>query len=931
MTSSVLIVDPIFRGSRLFYSWMAYRAFEDAGFKPRILTRTEIRSEGFDAYFDDDSPIDPVVALPQGFWYGKIAEEHVIQIVDAIETRLSESDNALHVHFSGLDELFPHMLDALAEHFTGADGQITFSFVHYDARYLLSEGAGFLKMRAKIQSTLEALPGMRMLLLDDRLERATPAEFADQVLVMPDPAPLTPDSIANIQSAHEKSTLYDQGDARIKVVALGRQSDRKGLLDVIRAARMLSPSNARLYVSGPLESDQERYRTPLTELTPDPIVWRDDYVAEDEVRLTYRDADYVLLPYDKSFEGSSGVFSHAAAFGKPIISTDHGCIGYRIKNYKLGFTYPAGRHEALADILSNLPKPQSDEYRALQHAMAQYEAQHNMAAFSARLVDIVNEAQREARNAPPATGAPVNSSIHGHKANQQVKTMQTTTLQEALEENSTAPEHLDYKQVVLFDTSVSSKNIGDQIIMESIRPLLRMIFPKCIFVNVPTHEYTGTEALKLLEQAEHSFVCGTNLLASHVNDYKQWKLQGTDAFLLRNLTLFGVGWWQYQDAPNAYTQFLYKRILSDTAMHSVRDGYTKKQLAAAGVTNVFNTSCPTTWRLTRRHLERIPREPSDTVVFTFTDYAKNPGADQEIIETLSKKYKNVYCWLQGANDYAYAKTLSVDSVKFIAPTLEAYTEFLEGHECDYVGTRLHGGIRALQAGRRALILAVDNRATEISEDIGLPVIQRNSVEAFKKTLNDGWDIDIHVPYAEIDAWVKQFGHSHDFSMERLIDRLIYKFPDTAAQPVTRKRPTMISISGAFKRPHYAHYQIKCRDPESGGEMAFLVFRTNDAIGINIRPGKEGAPSADLLSGIDFTSDDYGEFLQLRFLNADGSLVPSAELGGNGDKLLGELERYLRPANAGEAVRLTVRPEIDDHEDATGLFLAVAEKFMAQRR
>lgn len=930
MTISALIVDPIFRGSRLFYSWMAFEAFQSAGFEPRILTRREVRSEGFDAYFDDQSPIDPVVDLPEGFWYGKIPEEQIGRIVDAIETRLHDRapDEALHVHFSGLDELFPGMLDALADRFAGSSAPITFSFVHYDARYLLSQGAGFVKMREKIAGALTLLPGARMLILDDRLERATPPEFQDQVLVMPDPAPLTPETIGAVKKAPQVSTLYDKDDARIRVVALGRQSDRKGLPDVIRAARALPQKpGVRLYVSGPLEADQQRYKAPLTELTPDPIVWRDDYVAEEEIRLTYRDADYVLLPYDKSFEGSSGVFSHAAAFGKPIISTDHGCIGYRIKRHKLGFVYPSGQQEKLAEILQTLPKPDSAEYQSLQAAMANYEAGHNMAAFSERLVDTVKTAQQSLKT--NSNHRPTSFASGDQNQPQRAETMPTSTLQEKFEQHSTAPEHLDYKQIMLFDTSVSSKNIGDQIIMDSIRPLLRLIFPKCIFVNVPTHEYTGTEALKLIEQAEHSFVCGTNLLASHVNDYKQWKLQGTDAFLLSNLTLLGVGWWQYQEKPNAYTQFLYRRILSDTAMHSVRDGYTKKQLAAAGVTNVFNTSCPTTWRLTRRHLARIPKEPSDTVVFTFTDYAKNPEADQAIIEALSRKYKHVYCWLQGANDYAYAKTLSVENIKFIAPTLEAYIEFLETYPCDYVGTRLHGGIRALQAGRRALILAVDNRATEISDDIGLPVVQRNAVKTFERTLENGWNIDIHVPYAEIDAWVKQFGHASDFSMERAVDRLIYDFPDEPAEPAMRKRPKIVNISGALKRPHYAHYQIKCRDPESGSELAFIAFRTSDAVGINIRPGKEGAPSADLLSGIKFISDDYGDYLQLRFTN-DGAFIPSSDLGGNDDKLLSELERYLYGANTSGRMRLSIRPDIEDQEDAAQLFFSIAEKFMARR-
>ena len=112
-------------------------------------------------------------------------------------------------------------------------------------------------------------------------------------------------------------------------------------------------------------------------------------------------------------------------------------------------------------------------------------------------------------------------------------------------------------------------------------------------------------------------------------------------------------------------------------------------------------------------------------------------------------------------------------------------------------------------------------------------------------------------------------------------------------------------------------------------MAFIAFRTNDAVGINIRPGKEGAPSADLLSGIKFISDDYGDYLQLRFTN-DGAFIPSSDLGGNDDKLLSELERYLDGANTSGRMRLSIRPDIEDQEDAAQLFFSIAEKFMARR-
>jgi glycosyltransferase involved in cell wall biosynthesis len=931
--TQALIVDPIFRASRLFYSWMAHRAFYSAGMHPRILTRREFRSDDFPMYFDNDADIDPIIDLPEGFWYGKIDNEQVVRLVGEIASRAK--GEVTHVHFSGLDEMFPALLDELVVQFEGTKERITFSMVQYDARYHFNNGVGFVKMRAKISAALQCLPSVKILLLDDRFEAGLLPEFEKQVVVIPDPAPLSPRVIDRIKAGLDPSALYDSAEKKIRVVALGRQSDRKGLPDIIRAARELGDnSKTRIYISGPLEAEQERYRTPLAELTPVPIQWRDAYVSEEEIRRTYRDADYLLLPYDRSFEGSSGVFAYAAAFSKPIIATDHGCIGYRIKRHGLGYVYPAGHHMALARIFNQLSPPQSDEYRTMQGFVSHYESSHNMAVFTERLLRVVADAQmavkeqelsintKSAAEVSPALSAKVGATIPG-----QVK---GATLQSSLEKLSMAPEHLDYKQIMLFDTSVSSRNIGDQIIMESIKPLLRLAFPKSIFVNVPTHEYTGTEALKLIENSEHSFVCGTNLLASHVNDYKQWKLQGTDAFLLSGLTLLGVGWWQYQQPPNAYTQFLYRRILSNTTLHSVRDEYTKKQLASAGITNVLNTCCPTTWWLTPRHLARIPKEKRDIVVFTFTDYAKNHQVDGAIIDELTRRYREVYCWLQGANDYEYAQSFSSASIKYIAPTLEAYTEFLEATDCDYVGTRLHGGIRALQAGRRALILAVDNRASEISHDVGLPVIARDDIDALKGSLDRGWDLDIHVPFSDVNAWIRQFGHSYNFNLEHLIDKLIYGFSVDMGALSKMQTPILISISGEHKTATYMHYRVQFRNQEKDEELAFLLYRTSDTLGITFRPGKEGAPSSKLLDGLKFESDDYGDYFQIRFRSGEDEIITSSDIRSNDDKLFGELERFFGVVGENSVSRVAVRPEIKDKLGAKAMLREASEEFFRRR-
>ena len=52
-------------------------------------------------------------------------------------------------------------------------------------------------------------------------------------------------------------------------------------------------------------------------------------------------------------------------------------------------------------------------------------------------------------------------------------------------------------------------------------------------------------------------------------------------------------------------------------------------------------------------------------------------------------------------------------------------------EFDYVGTRLHAGILALNYRKRTLIIAVDNRAAEMKTDINLPVIARGDLESSK--------------------------------------------------------------------------------------------------------------------------------------------------------------------------------------------------------
>ena len=86
-----------------------------------------------------------------------------------------------------------------------------------------------------------------------------------------------------------------------------------------------------------------------------------------------------------------------------------------------------------------------------------------------------------------------------------------------------------------------------------------------------------------------------------------------------------------------------------------------------------------------------------------------------------------------------------------------YDTVLEQSDLDYVGTRLHAGIRALSKGHRSLIISIDNRAECISADTGLPILKREDVRLMlKERLSRNFETNITLPRENIIRWKGQF-------------------------------------------------------------------------------------------------------------------------------------------------------------------------------
>lgn len=315
------------------------------------------------------------------------------------------------------------------------------------------------------------------------------------------------------------------------------------------------------------------------------------------------------------------------------------------------------------------------------------------------------------------------------------------------------------KKITLYSPGLATYNIGDKIIADSAKKQLKDILDGNFIVELPTHTPHNIRYIRHLKNSTYKFVLGSNLLKSTFFGFKrQWHIAIWKSFFTGPCILVGAGWWQYNNKPNLYTKILLKMVLSKNHIHSVRDEYTKKVLESIGIKNVVNTACPTMWSLTEEHCKHIPKKMGTSVVFTITDYNKSIELDKLLIDSLVDTYTHVHFWPQGIGDYEYFKSLEVDfdRINIIAPTLEDFDATLEKGDIDFVGTRLHGGIRALQKGCRTLIISIDNRAKEKGESFNLPIIERDNISRLKNVLGNDIVTAIKIPDREIESWKKQF-------------------------------------------------------------------------------------------------------------------------------------------------------------------------------
>jgi hypothetical protein len=146
---------------------------------------------------------------------------------------------------------------------------------------------------------------------------------------------------------------------RIALLFFGQLARRKGLIEILAAARMLCDGHRQrlaLIVAGASDDvDRDTVSNALEGLRRSGVqtLLCEGFLAEAEAEELFAASDAVLVPYLRHV-GMSGVLLRAAAHGLPVLSQDYGLMGRLVRRHRLGLVADPRDARSLVDALAVL-------------------------------------------------------------------------------------------------------------------------------------------------------------------------------------------------------------------------------------------------------------------------------------------------------------------------------------------------------------------------------------------------------------------------------------------------------------------------------------------------------------------------------------------------------------------------------------------------
>lgn len=398
----IVIIDPIFRASRLQFSFYCAEAFKNNdGLEIDIITRTKSYTEQYNSLFRDiNHKIHEVAKVEDDFWFGKISDANIESILDRL-LELFLLKKIQYVYFSGGHEIFPEIVPILLKDKYTPLRSLNFLMIDYEANFIINSifylnTFNIFKLIKNVLSKYKTYNNniknksynllfskfihFRIGMLDCRIKKNLFLN-RNKFFFIPDPCPKIQD-FQYIQSNRNQHLT--------KVLIVGLQTKRKGFDNIISLLNKYSKilTNIQFIFVGRLSEDTMQFKNKIYEFA-NRLEWHCGYFDENDMLSYYSKCDYVIIPYSKEFNGSSGVLGYAMALKKPVITTDHGYIGYLNKYYNLGFTYKYNDIDAMFNLINKIPQKNSEYYTKLQSNCELYVRDHSLEKHQYKIKEIL--------------------------------------------------------------------------------------------------------------------------------------------------------------------------------------------------------------------------------------------------------------------------------------------------------------------------------------------------------------------------------------------------------------------------------------------------------------------------------------------------------------------------------------------------------------
>lgn len=168
------------------------------------------------------------------------------------------------------------------------------------------------------------------------------------------PIAVLPHPVVDAAPAHRERARRELGIASPLVLFLGLVRQYKGVDLLLEAApRIVSETGARIAVVGEAFGDARRLserakRSPVR----DSILWRDEYVSEEEMTRWLAASDVVALPY--RYVSGSVIAARAIAAGRPMAAAAVGGLPETVRPGETGELFAAGDADGLATAVARV-------------------------------------------------------------------------------------------------------------------------------------------------------------------------------------------------------------------------------------------------------------------------------------------------------------------------------------------------------------------------------------------------------------------------------------------------------------------------------------------------------------------------------------------------------------------------------------------------